>query len=280
MENLLGVMQGRLLPKFQGRYQAHPLGYWEHEFFIAQEIGLDCIEFILDFDETEKNPLFYEGGLREIRRLSEKTGVVVKSICADYFMAAPLHAHNKVTSDKSLITLKRLIESSATLGVKDIVLPCVDQASLKTANDINKLVVQLSKITKVLEHFDVQVCLETDLAPRPFAELLRRIDSRQVTVNYDMGNSASLGYNPLEELDAYGSYISDVHIKDRVLNGGPTFLGEGHANFKAIFTKLGMLNYRGPFIMQAFRDDEGVGVFKKQLDWIRPYFDYLSRPQP
>ena len=47
-------MQGRLLPKYKGRYQAHPLGYWEDEFYIAKEFNLDCIEFIFDFDEIHK----------------------------------------------------------------------------------------------------------------------------------------------------------------------------------------------------------------------------------
>ena len=42
----IGVMQGRLLPKYQGRYQAHPIGYWEDEFEIAASIGIDLIEFI------------------------------------------------------------------------------------------------------------------------------------------------------------------------------------------------------------------------------------------
>ena len=43
-----GIMQGRLLPKFKNRFQAHPLGYWKNEFTIAKEIGLSYIEFILD----------------------------------------------------------------------------------------------------------------------------------------------------------------------------------------------------------------------------------------
>ena len=34
----IGIMQGRLLPKFKGRYQAHPLGYWHEEFLIAKDI--------------------------------------------------------------------------------------------------------------------------------------------------------------------------------------------------------------------------------------------------
>ena len=52
MNNKIGVMQGRLLPKYQGRYQAHPVGYWQDEFIAAREVGLDCIEFILDYNDA------------------------------------------------------------------------------------------------------------------------------------------------------------------------------------------------------------------------------------
>mgnify|MGYP001425492063 CR=1 FL=1 len=47
----IGVMQGRLLPKYKGRYQAHPLGYWKKEFQLAADLKIDCIEFILDLNE-------------------------------------------------------------------------------------------------------------------------------------------------------------------------------------------------------------------------------------
>ena len=66
MKNNFGVMQGRLLPKYQGRYQAHPIGYWQNEFFQAKELGLDCIEFILDFNDADKNPLLTKNGPSEI----------------------------------------------------------------------------------------------------------------------------------------------------------------------------------------------------------------------
>ena len=39
------------------------------------------------------------------------------------------------------------------------------------------------------------------------------------------------------------------------------------------FNKLKEFDYQGPFIMQAYRDEEGVEIFKKQLDWIKPYLD-------
>ena len=47
-------MQGRLLPKYKGRFQAHPVSYWSEEFPLAQERNLDLIEFILDFNDPQE----------------------------------------------------------------------------------------------------------------------------------------------------------------------------------------------------------------------------------
>ena len=90
-------------------------------------------------------------------------------------------------------------------------------------------------------------------------------------MNYDIGNSASLGFDINQELNAYGEIISDIHIKDRLLGGNSVFLGEGDANFDQFFQALKRYKYKGPFIMQAYRDDNGLEVFKKQLKWIKPY---------
>ena len=48
-------------------------------------------------------------------------------------------------------------------------------------------------------------------------------------------------------------------------------LGSGDADFETFFTHLKKYNYKGPFIMQAYRDDEGVEIFKKQLSRIKEF---------
>jgi L-ribulose-5-phosphate 3-epimerase len=271
MKYKIGVMQGRLVPKYKGRYQAHPVGFWKDEFIVASKLGLDCIEFIFDYNEADENPLISVSGIDAILQVMEQTGVSVVSICADYFMEAPLHSENSEIVQKSRAVLSRLLKSAHTLGVKDIVIPCVDQSSLngKAAEDL--FVKNITPFLDQAEEFNVNLSLETDLAPKPFASLLARFKSDRITVNYDIGNSASLGFDPVEELNCYGDKITDIHIKDRILGGGPVELGTGVAQFDVFFNELKKFNYTGPFIMQAYRDDEGVEVFKKQLDWIKPF---------
>ena len=126
----LGVMQGRLLPKIDGRYQAHPIDKWQDEFLIASDLGLSFIEFILDFDHFESNPLMSSDRCAQIFDLSQKSGVLVKTVCADYFMEAPLHSRNKNTASTSRKVLEILIFNASKIGVTDIVLPLVDQSSV------------------------------------------------------------------------------------------------------------------------------------------------------
>ena len=262
-------MQGRLVPKYQGRYQAFPVGMWQEEFRLAKVCGLDLIEFILDFNDAEENPLLKSGGSREIECISRSTGISVKTICADYFMEAPLHSENEEVASKSYKVLGRLIETSRLLKITDIVIPCVDQSSLRDKKMVGRFVKQISKIIPMIEDKDINLSLETDLAPRPFLELLKQLNSKNITVNYDIGNSAALGFDPIEELKYYGDRITDIHIKDRVLGGGPVFLGTGNANFPKFFSALAKITFKGPFIMQAYRDDEGLDIFKKQFEYIK-----------
>ena len=269
MINKIGVMQGRLVPKHQGRYQAFPIGMWKEEFTVAKKCGLDLIEFILDFNDSEENPLMSQTGVNEIADVIEQTGVAVKTICADYFMDAPLHSTDASVAQESFRILERLLLTAAKLKITDIVIPCVDKSSLKSIESVIRFVDQLAKIVPSIEEKNINLSLETDLEPKIFLELLNKLNSKNITINYDVGNSAALGYDPVEELSIYGDRISDIHIKDRNLGGGPVVLGTGDADFHKFFGALVKTNYQGPFIMQAYRDEEGIEIFKSQLKWFK-----------
>ena len=269
INNPLGFIQGRLLPKYNGRYQAHPIGHWEDEFQLAVDLGLDCIEFILDYNDFQNNPLMTTYGRQHIRSVSKQTGVRVLSVCADYFMEAPLHSKNSIVFEKSQLIMARLLDSSKEIGVTDIVVPCVDHSSIQDMVARSRFEQKLTEVIPLAESLGVNLSLETDLCPEDFKKLLAQLNSPSVTVNYDIGNSASLGYDPEEELQAYGSRISDIHIKDRILGGGSVKIGTGNADIPILFKLLDQFEYCGPLIMQAYRDDEGLVIFKEQLEWVR-----------
>ena len=266
---MLGVMQGRLLPKYNGRYQAHPVGYWQDEFPLASNLGLDLIEFILDYNDFELNPLMSASGRKRIQSLSKECGVNVRTVCADALMEVPIHHKDPGKAREGKDILRALINLSSDLSLTDIVVPLVDSSSLKSEADMNRFVENCEDFAKRASDLGVNISLETDLDPQKFCSLLDKLPSERVMINYDIGNSASLGYDPVAELNSYGVRVSDVHIKDRKLGGGPVILGRGAANFQVFFAALKKFEYKGPFIMQAYRDDEGIEVFKEQLNWIK-----------
>jgi len=167
------------------------------------------------------------------------------------------------------------LEASSELKVCDIVIPCVDQSSIQDLNVRSRFKNEIEKIIPLAEKYGVNLSLETDLNPKDFKDLLDQLDSPRIKVNYDIGNSASMGYDLEDELQAYGYRISDIHIKDRKLGAGSVELGMGNANFGKFFQIIQEYDYEGPFIMQAFRDEEGLEIFKKQLSWINN--NYLQK---
>jgi L-ribulose-5-phosphate 3-epimerase len=264
----LGVMQGRLLPKYKGRFQAHPVNYWQSEFTLAKELGFTHIEFILDYNEVFDNPLLTDSGVQEIKKYINDTGVRVRSICADYFMEAPLHSMNDELAKNSLSLMIKLMHSVAPLGTECIVLPCVDQSSVKTETEKEKLIKVLQQLSKTCEELNITIALEMDFNPEEFHLLLKQLPET-VSVNYDTGNSASLGYDIREEFEAYGHRITDIHIKDRLFGGGSVEIGKGNTKFERVVEVIKEIKYNGILVMQAFRDEEGINILKSQIDTLQ-----------
>ena len=123
--------------------------------------------------------------------------------------------------------------------------------------------------SKLIEACDVTVCLETNLSPEDTDRLLYK-SPRDICINYDIGNSASLGYDIEDEWDAYGDRIAKIHIKDRVLGGGSVPLGEGNANFDMLAKMLSKFNYTAHLILQVARGESG-----KEVEWCRRNRDFL-----
>ena len=269
----IGVMQGRLLPKYNGQYQAHPVENWKSEFEVAKNVGLNSIQFLYDNNSVNSNPLNDDKGNDEIILISNETNISVPSICVDYFMHNPLYSNNKNEINARLDLLRKLVASAKRIGAKDLIIPLLDKSSLDSDEKFLSFIRNIKKIKDLLQRYKVNIALETDLPINKFLELIELIESPFCTINYDIGNSSGLGYSTKEEIIAYSKKISSVHIKDRNKNNISVELGEGRAKFDIFFRHLKMIGYDGNLIMETYRDDEGLKLFKKQLKWIMPYID-------
>jgi hexulose-6-phosphate isomerase len=271
----IGIMQGRLLPPEDNRIQYFPREDWADEFSLAAAAGLDSIEWIFDACGADVNPLATDAGVELIRSMSASNRISVLSVCADYFMDEPLVRADAGELKMRLDTLRWLMHRCRLLGMNRLVLPFVDASHIDTDAELESVVSTLDLALKTAEETGMEIHLETSLPPSRFAELLRRVPHPMLKVNYDSGNSASLGYRPQEEFEAYGARVGSVHIKDRVLGGETVPLGTGHADFAAVFDGLRRVDYSGDFILQAARGTPGGEVV-----WARRNRAFIQKHWP
>lgn len=266
----IGFMQGRLLEKYNGRYQAFHPDLWQDEFRIASEIGLTSIELIADYENEDVNPLFQDAkALSHLLSLSDDTGVKIRSICADYFMKYHLIDRSDGSlSRRSFEVMEKLVENGSYIGVENIVIPFVDESSIKNIFNTEKLVRSIQKVTDIFQGTSVEASFELDLPPKDVLSFVEALDRKNAKINYDIGNSAALGFSIKEELRTYGDLINDIHLKDRKFGAGPVIFGAGEADFGVLFDHIYTTNFTGPIVMQSYRDHDGLQVFKEQLQWI------------
>jgi hexulose-6-phosphate isomerase len=268
LTNEIGIMQGRLSPRIDGKIQAYPASTWQKEFEIAQEIGYSAIEWIVE-KPVETNALMTDSGKAEIKKMIASTGVRIDYVCADIFMQQPLVRMTKDTKSQNKEYLSAILKNAKEVGAIGVEIPFVDNSSIKNENEKLEFIDVMQDAFKLAKDLDLKLSLETDLPPIEFRELLENIDLDHVQANYDIGNSASLGFDPREELEAYGLKILNVHVKDRKLGSTTVPLGTGNANINFVLQKLQEIGYRGGLTMQAARGGNDVETAKEQLKYVR-----------
>jgi hexulose-6-phosphate isomerase len=260
----IGIMQGRLSPRIDGKIQAYPAKTWQKEFEISKEIGYSAIEWIVE-KPLEINALMSKSGMQEIKEIILKTGVRVDYVCADIFMQQPLVRMSEKIKEENKKILEQILINSKEIGAIGVEIPFVDASSIKTESEIEELISVTEDAFKLAGEIGIDVSLETDLNAKEFKKLLEKINLDHVKANYDIGNSASLGYEPLEELENYGQKILNVHVKDRKLGSTTVPLGTGNADIRCVFEKLDEIGYTGGITMQAARGEDDVATAREQL---------------
>jgi L-ribulose-5-phosphate 3-epimerase len=250
-------MQGRLSPPVKGRIQAFPWSCWVQEFAIAEREGFRIMEWTLDQYRLRENPLLSVAGQAQIRSLCSRHGLAIPSVTGDCFMQAPFWKAHGAEREELQRDFCFIAEACAEAKVGIIVVPLVDNGGVETPGQREVLVSFLESQAAVLKQGRLRLAFESDLQPRELAAFIAPLDPALFGINYDIGNSAALGFDPAVELAAYGHRVVNVHIKDRMLGGTTVPLGDGNANFDQVFAALARVGYRGNYILQTARAVDG-----------------------
>lgn len=275
MKNRIGFMQGRLSPLVDGKIQAFPASCWQAEFESAKLNGFSLMEWTLDQDGLYLNPLLTTSGQAEIRELRQAHGIAISSLTGDCFMQSPFWKAQGPAREALLQDFRAVAQACSAVGIAMMVVPLVDNGRLENRAQEDLLVDTLQKESAFLAALGVKVVFESDFGPDELARFMARLAPARFGINYDIGNSASLGMDPVAEISAYGERILNVHIKDRVLGGTTVPLGTGNAQFDQVFAALARAGYQGTYILQTARAADGKHAEvlcryrDMALDWIK-----------
>ena len=264
-------MQGRLSPLIAGRIQAFPWPYWEQEFAAAAAIGISLMEWTLDAERLYENPLMTPEGRGAIRDLMSTHRVNIPSLTGDCFMQEPFWKADSTTLATRLDAFERIIVACGELGIGCVVVPLVDNGSLTHGKEKRVLIDNVLRFVPLLREKSVMIAFESDFDPENLLRLIAELPTDCCGVNYDMGNSASLGWKPTQEIPLMASRIINVHVKDRLFGGGTVPLGQGAVDFGTVFRSLSAAGYRGNFILQTARGADG-----EHASLLAKYYDFVS----
>lgn len=257
MDNKIGFMQGRLSNITNGIIQSFPWMQWKEEIDIAGKHGYKLIEWTLDYERLAENPIMRPQDQKLIHKLCKLNNVGIKSLTGDCFMQMPFWKKPKPVRQKLIKVFMDVVDACSTLDLNIIVVPLVDGGSLKSRDQEDMLWSVMLEKQEYFRSKNIRIAFESDYEPQKLREFIIKFPKNVFGVNYDIGNSASMGFSPSEEFAAYGDRIINVHVKDRLLGGGTVPLGSGCADFRSVFNGLRMLQYKGAYILQTARASDG-----------------------
>jgi hexulose-6-phosphate isomerase len=275
----IGFMQGRLSALVDGKIQAFPWSEWREEFPRAKALGLTRMEWTIDQDRLRENPLTTETGQSEIAALARENGLRIPSLTGDCFMQAPFWKIDGAAHDALVTDLDLLIAACSRIGIEFVVIPLVDNGKIEREIESDTLKRVLIARRDLLAKRNVKIVFESDLPPRELARFMEAFPADVFGINYDSGNSASLGYDSIEEIEAYAPRILNVHIKDRIRGGTTVPLGTGNADLAKTIRLIERSGYKGQYILQTARaaDGDHSGALAKYRDMTVSWIEDAAR---
>lgn len=151
---------------------------------------------------------------------------------------------------------------------------------------IDRLVEQFTEAVKIAADYDIKMAIENhiDFTADEILQLLERVDSKYLGINFDTGNFLRLLDDPIKGMEKLASYTYATHVKDlRVQRGispdewyffSATPVGDGYVDNMKLARLLNDADYQGflameiDFLHPDYNNDEHEAV-RKSVDELR-----------
>ncbi|MEZ8722689.1 L-ribulose-5-phosphate 3-epimerase [Vibrio pomeroyi] len=243
---------------------------WEDKLATTKELGFDFLEISVDESDERRSRLDWnDEEVYALRRLCEKHGVPLQSMCLSAHRKFPFGSADPVISEQAVIHMEKAISLAYKLGIRtiqlagyDVYYEPADKVTHQRFIEGMKLSAQLAERSGVMLAVEI---MDTDYlnSLSKFEVLSREVNSPYFTAYPDVGNISGWNYDIVTELKLSKPHITQIHLKDtyKVTDEykgqfRDLVIGDGEVDFNAIFETLKETECVVPLVIEMWAQDE------------------------
>ncbi|CAK1851739.1 L-ribulose-5-phosphate 3-epimerase [Vibrio crassostreae] len=243
---------------------------WEDKLATTKELGFDFLEISVDESDERRSRLDWnDEEVYALRRLCEKHGVPLQSMCLSAHRKFPFGSADPVIREQAVIHMEKAISLAYKLGIRtiqlagyDVYYEPADKVTHRRFIEGMKLSAQLAERSGVMLAVEI---MDTDYlnSLSKFEVLSREVNSPYFTAYPDVGNISGWNYDIVTELKLSKPHITQIHLKDtyKVTDEykgqfRDLVIGDGEVDFNAIFETLKVTECVVPLVIEMWAQDE------------------------
>ncbi|UPR59533.1 L-ribulose-5-phosphate 3-epimerase [Vibrio sp. ED004] len=243
---------------------------WEDKLKQTKELGFDFLEISVDESDERRSRLDWnDEEVYALRRLCEKHGVPLQSMCLSAHRKFPFGSADPVIREQAVIHMEKAISLAYKLGIRtiqlagyDVYYEPADKVTHQRFIEGMKLSAQLAERSGVMLAVEI---MDTDYlnSLSKFEVLSREVNSPYFTAYPDVGNISGWNYDIVTELKLSKPHITQIHLKDtyKVTDEykgqfRDLVIGDGEVDFNAIFETLKETECVVPLVIEMWAQDE------------------------
>ncbi|MGR5334936.1 L-ribulose-5-phosphate 3-epimerase [Vibrio gigantis] len=243
---------------------------WEDKLATTKELGFDFLEISVDESDERRSRLDWnDEEVYALRRLCEKHGVPLQSMCLSAHRKFPFGSADPAIREQAVIHMEKAISLAYKLGIRtvqlagyDVYYEPADKVTHQRFIEGMKLSAQLAERSGVMLAVEI---MDTDYlnSLSKFEVLSREVNSPYFTAYPDVGNISGWNYDIVTELKLSKPHITQIHLKDtyKVTDEyqgqfRDLVIGDGEVDFNAIFETLKETECVVPLVIEMWAQDE------------------------
>lgn len=260
-------MQGRLTKK--EKLQEFPYKNWQKEFNLLSPFGFNCIEWLIDKRDDDKN-IFFDKKFTYFKNEQEEKNILIKSICLHYFVDNPINFAN-APNNYSFTFLKSILSICCINNINNIIFPISDELLKSKRQQLAHFFARISRLKFIKQN--IKILFEVDSEFELSVNLIDDLNKNEEIFGlcYDLGNTNYLGRSIIYDFKLLNKYIYEIHIKDKDKLGNNVYLGEGNVKFEEFKTEYSKLEKLNNIIFETNTYFDPLDTMKKNVNFMRSF---------